>query len=648
MNFTKRNFQIRLTLFTIFLLMFVSRAIGQTTLTTAGPVGSALITDDYGVVSNFTVGTASTPINWVEYSTSFVILDNGSPLEVSNVNATEWDNNPAEPFANGFFIPGQYQDWTYDVASTNVWHNTLEFESGAIHIIGTIGYKIIDPSPTLGSNFVDWTPAYQFTNVAGTSVTIEPFRYTRIPAASANATYYSNHGSNNDYDQVDGTSDDFVISFYDVSSQFLVNSGFSLSHYQLHAYTVPTDLYTALSNGGAGFDLSDATATIGAAQPEVGFQYETVTLASDQAVLYWLYPKPIIVNCSASGHPTDIDWDDSNITASDLNSDVSFTDTDVSINFSALTYPNTNTECKMTVVEITGGMIESSVNGPLSHVSDIRYWEIFYDTRRSTSTASITFSYDPATDEITDENTLSLAYRTDYDQNWTVWNNITRDAGANTITAQNVQIGDAHWVLASTGDNPLPVELSSFALAYQNYVVNLEWRTETESSNWGFDIYRKHVPDKSYKKIGWVKGAGTTSNPKTYMYIDKSIKSGETYFYYLESIDTDGSCQKSHTIRIQTNENNTAVSLDFQLLQNFPNPFNAGTWLPFKASMNEIIAINIYDITGRLIRELPGTEGQAVYWDGTDLNGKMVSSGVYYYRLAGDKSTDIRKMVLLK
>ena len=94
-----------------------------------------------------------------------------------------------------------------------------------------------------------------------------------------------------------------------------------------------------------------------------------------------------------------------------------------------------------------------------------------------------------------------------------------------------------------------------------------------------------------------------------------------------------------------------------QLLQNFPNPFNPETWIPFRLANENDVTIQIYNPTGQLVRRLsPGTlpagdyssQSQAVYWDGRNQTGEPVSSGVYLYTInAGDFSAT-RKMLIRK
>ena len=78
------------------------------------------------------------------------------------------------------------------------------------------------------------------------------------------------------------------------------------------------------------------------------------------------------------------------------------------------------------------------------------------------------------------------------------------------------------------------------------------------------------------------------------------------------------------------------------LFQNFPNPFNPETWLPYRLASEAEVTLRIYDVQGRLTRELNlgaqkaglyHTRDTAAYWDGKNEFGETVSSGVHYYTL---------------
>jgi hypothetical protein len=84
---------------------------------------------------------------------------------------------------------------------------------------------------------------------------------------------------------------------------------------------------------------------------------------------------------------------------------------------------------------------------------------------------------------------------------------------------------------------------------------------------------------------------------------------------------------------------------------NYPNPFNQGTNIVFSGAKADYPAIfRIYDIVGRLINEISGTEGESgtVYWSGRDMYGKDVPSGVYFCTVVGGQFSNSNKMILLK
>ena len=93
------------------------------------------------------------------------------------------------------------------------------------------------------------------------------------------------------------------------------------------------------------------------------------------------------------------------------------------------------------------------------------------------------------------------------------------------------------------------------------------------------------------------------------------------------------------------------------LFQNFPNPFNPETWLPYRLANATDVKIRIYDVSGGLTRELDLgaqksgvylTRETAAYWDGRNQHGETVSSGVHYYTLRAGSFQATRRMLILK
>ena len=94
-----------------------------------------------------------------------------------------------------------------------------------------------------------------------------------------------------------------------------------------------------------------------------------------------------------------------------------------------------------------------------------------------------------------------------------------------------------------------------------------------------------------------------------------------------------------------------------QLLQNFPNPFNPETWIPYQLETSADVTLQIYDTSGAIVRTLDlGFKGQgfyttrsrAAYWDGRNNLGEQVASGIYFYSLHTPDFSATRKMLILK
>jgi len=116
-------------------------------------------------------------------------------------------------------------------------------------------------------------------------------------------------------------------------------------------------------------------------------------------------------------------------------------------------------------------------------------------------------------------------------------------------------------------------------------------------------------------------------------------------------------------ISIQPPENLRTVTwgklkTSLELHQNFPNPFNAETWIPFRLGVEGEIRLSIYSSSGSLIQTTnlghlePGnytSRKQAIYWNGQNYLGEDVVSGIYFCVLQVlGKSTQISQITLLK
>jgi len=99
-------------------------------------------------------------------------------------------------------------------------------------------------------------------------------------------------------------------------------------------------------------------------------------------------------------------------------------------------------------------------------------------------------------------------------------------------------------------------------------------------------------------------------------------------------------------------ENSRIQPKVFALNQNYPNPFNPTTSISFDVFELSNISLNIYDLNGRLVKNLmSGNLSQGTYniaWNGKNANGASVAGGVYLYSITSNNSTIVKKMSLIK
>lgn len=134
----------------------------------------------------------------------------------------------------------------------------------------------------------------------------------------------------------------------------------------------------------------------------------------------------------------------------------------------------------------------------------------------------------------------------------------------------------------------------------------------------------------------------------------------DKYFWRVLATSTDGSrtanrLQGRFTIGVVTavnDDDDVSLPQQITLHQNYPNPFNPSTRIVFELPHAQQIHLQIYDVTGHLIRELVngryGAGRHEVTWDARDEKGRRVSSGLYVYQLKTSEGIMQRKMLLLQ
>ena len=101
------------------------------------------------------------------------------------------------------------------------------------------------------------------------------------------------------------------------------------------------------------------------------------------------------------------------------------------------------------------------------------------------------------------------------------------------------------------------------------------------------------------------------------------------------------------------NNSSTIVDDKITLHGNYPNPFNPSTEISFELGQDyKTVELTVFNMVGQSVYEVSMKDMVAgfhrVTWSGSSLDGKLVPSGLYLYRISKETNSVIGKMILLK
>lgn len=103
---------------------------------------------------------------------------------------------------------------------------------------------------------------------------------------------------------------------------------------------------------------------------------------------------------------------------------------------------------------------------------------------------------------------------------------------------------------------------------------------------------------------------------------------------------------------LETDNSAEIVPQTIHLYQNYPNPFNPETTIQFQIKTATFVKLEIVDLLGRQVKTLLNDQIpqglHKIKWNGTDSQGKMVPSGVYFYQVKANRESFVKKMALIR
>jgi beta-glucosidase len=125
------------------------------------------------------------------------------------------------------------------------------------------------------------------------------------------------------------------------------------------------------------------------------------------------------------------------------------------------------------------------------------------------------------------------------------------------------------------------------------------------------------------------------------------IQRGTQYGYSIFELQVFNSSDTS-----VTGDDSLKTPSSYELCENYPNPFNAATTIPYRILKPGNVKIRIYNIAGQQVRTLvdhyfePGL--YSAQWNGRDSAGQTVTTGVYLYRMECEGFDTVKKMMYVR
>lgn len=203
------------------------------------------------------------------------------------------------------------------------------------------------------------------------------------------------------------------------------------------------------------------------------------------------------------------------------------------------------------------------------------------------------------------------------------------------------------------------------------------YENRTSALLWGMMLHRKrtgiYLDNSDYIRINPNGGTITSNGPMPVMIVDarnttlvdssvfvagagyktRQVVAMNNLRYFISTLNKTYSLA-SNNILLNSEEkpDNPSAQWSFAIENNYPNPFNAMTSIRFTALRESFIEISVFNAVGAKVKNLSRDifpAGQyTLHWDGTDAEGMVMPTGVYFCRISSPGQSQTIKLLLLK
>lgn len=194
-----------------------------------------------------------------------------------------------------------------------------------------------------------------------------------------------------------------------------------------------------------------------------------------------------------------------------------------------------------------------------------------------------------------------------------------------------------------TGNNTggFPVELLTLNATAEGSDIKIDWTTAFELNNDGFEVQMLSPdnPAQEFQTLGFVEGAGTTSERQSYSYLVRGRKPG-TYVFRLKQIDFDGTYTFSGRVSATVVANMLGMYM-------YPNPTTGMVNLAIGNNERQQVSVELYDGMGRMVKPLfKGLLEKGSHTLTFDLS--QLPSGIYMLRATNGITATVERILTIQ
>ena len=176
---------------------------------------------------------------------------------------------------------------------------------------------------------------------------------------------------------------------------------------------------------------------------------------------------------------------------------------------------------------------------------------------------------------------------------------------------------------------------------------------ETEELTWtDANVYDIKIELSVDNGTNWSTITESIPNTGTYSWIVAAQDSSDQCLIRITNVDDSNVLDVSDAAFIidmitSVEETQTDIPTEFDLSQNFPNPFNPVTLIKYQVPNTAHVSIKVYDLTGQEVATLVNGVKEAGTYE-IKFDARNLASGVYLYRMIAGDFTSVRKFNVLK